>query len=83
MRAAQLGIDGFTCEVEVDSESDDRGILGLEPEVPGGPLSMRIGFRMSAAGPERLEDVADWAVDHCPVSDAVRRAVPVTVEMLG
>ena len=83
MRAAQLGIDGFTCEVEVDSESDDRGILGLEPEVPGGPLSMRIAFRMSAAGPERLEEVANWAVDHCPVSDAVRRAVPVTVDLLG
>ena len=28
MRAAQLGIDGFGCEVDVDSESDDRGILG-------------------------------------------------------
>ena len=44
---------------------------------------MRIGFRMSAAGPDRLEEVANWAVDHCPVSDAVRRAVPVTIEMLG
>ncbi len=82
MRAAQLGIEGFTCEVEVDSESDDRGILGLESTVPGGPLSMRIGFRMSATGPDRLEDVASWAVDHCPVSDAVRRAIPVTVELL-
>ena len=49
MRAAQLGVDGFTCEVEVDSESDDRGILGLDPSVPGGPLSMRIGLRMSGA----------------------------------
>ena len=78
-----VGGDGFTCEVEVDSESDDRGILGLEPTVSGGPLSMRIGFRMSAAGPDRREDVANWAVDHCPVSDAVRRAVPVTVELLG
>jgi len=47
MRAAQLGMDGFTCEVEVDSESDDRGILGLDASVPGGPLSMRIGFRMT------------------------------------
>jgi uncharacterized OsmC-like protein len=83
MRAAQLGIDGFTCEVEVDSESDDRGILGLDPAVPGGPLSTRIGFRMAGATPERLREVAHWAVEHCPVSDAVRRAVPVTVEMLG
>ena len=83
MRAAQLGIEGFTCQVEVDSESDDRGILGLEPSVPAGPLSMRIGFRLSAETSERLEEVANWAVEHCPVSDAVRRAVPVTVELLG
>lgn len=83
MRAAQLGIDGFTCEVEVDSESDDRGILGLAQAVPAGPLSMRIGFRVRGATPDRLAEVAHWAVEHCPVSDAVRRAVPVTVELLG
>ena len=41
---------GFPCEVDVDSESDDRGILGLDPSVPGGPLSMRVRLRMSAAG---------------------------------
>jgi uncharacterized OsmC-like protein len=83
MRAAALGVEGFTCEVEVDSESDDRGILGLDASVPGGPLSMRIGLRMTGATPDRLEEIAHWAVEHCPVSDAVRRAVPVTVEILG
>ena len=83
MRAAQLGIEGFTCEVEVDSKSDDRGILGLDQAVPAGPLSMRIGFRMTGGTPDRLGEVAHWAVEHCPVSDAVRRAVPVAVELLG
>lgn len=82
MRAAQLGIEGFSCEVEVDSESDDRGILGLDASVPGGPLSMRIGFRMTGATSDRLAEVADWAVEHCPVSDAVRRAVPVSIALL-
>ena len=83
MRAAQLGLEGFTCEVDVDSESDDRGILGLDASVPGGPLSMRIRLRMRASGVglEQLEEVAAWAVEHCPVSDAVRRAVPVHVEV--
>lgn len=85
MRAAQLGMRGFSCEVEVDSESDDRGILGLDESVPGGPLSMRIGLRMAAeeAGLERLEEVAIWAVEHCPVSDSVRRGVPVHIEVTG
>lgn len=83
MRAAQLGFDGFACEVDVDSESDDRGILGLDPATPSGPLSMRIGFRMRAAGAglDVLEELAVWAVEHCPVSDAVRRGVPVHIEV--
>ena len=85
MRAAQLGLAGFSVEVEVDSESDDRGILGLDASVPGGPLSMRIGLRMAADGAEleTLEELAVWAVEHCPVSDAVRRAIPVHVEVSG
>jgi uncharacterized OsmC-like protein len=83
MRAAQVGLTGFSVEVEVDSESDDRGILGLDASVPGGPLSMRIGLRMAAdgVGLDTLEELAGWAVEHCPVSDAVRRAVPVHVEV--
>ena len=83
MRAAQLGVVGFSCEVDVDSESDDRGILGLDPSVPGGPLSMRVRLRLHAdgLGLERLEEIAVWAVEHCPASDAIRRAVPVHIEV--
>jgi uncharacterized OsmC-like protein len=85
MRAAQLGMEDFGCEVDVDSESDDRGILGLDASVSGGPLSMRIRLRLRAAdvGLDRLEEVAVWAVEHCPASDAVRRAVPVHIEVTG
>ncbi|HVM24725.1 MAG TPA: OsmC family protein [Candidatus Limnocylindrales bacterium] len=83
MRAAQLGWTGFRCSVEVDSESDDRGILGLDPSVPGGPLSMRIRLTLAAdgVGLDRLEELGVWAVEHCPVSDAVRRGVPVHIEV--
>jgi uncharacterized OsmC-like protein len=83
MRAAQLGLRGFRCEVDVDSESDDRGILGLDPGVPAGPLSLRIAIRLAAdeSGDEPLRDLATWAIEHCPVADAVRRSVPVTVEV--
>jgi uncharacterized OsmC-like protein len=82
MRAAQLRVVGFSCSVDVDSESDDRGILGLDPAIPAGPLSMRISIRLAAsdAAAAVLEQVGTWAVDHCPVSDAVGRAVPVRVE---
>jgi uncharacterized OsmC-like protein len=84
MRAAQLGLTGFHCEVEVDSESDDRGILGMDASTPAGPLSMRIHFRMAAdgIGLDQLEELAVYAVDHCPVADAVKRGVPVHIEVV-
>jgi len=83
MRAAQLGLGGFTCEVDVDSESDDRGILGLDPATPAGPSSVRIAFRTHADATDRsqLEEIAAWAVAHCPVSEALGRAVPLTTEV--
>lgn len=83
MRAATLGITLDTLEVTVDSESDDRGILGIDDTVPAGPLSGRVMVRLTAAGvePETLEEVAHWGVKHCPVCDALERAVPVTTDV--
>ena len=70
-------------EVTVDSVSDDRGLLGLDESVPAGPLSGRVAVRITAAGvdPGTLEEVAQWGVKHCPVCDALERAVPVTTEV--
>lgn len=83
MRAAMLGINLDTIEVTVDSESDDRGLLGIADDVPAGPLSGRVAVRLSAPGVDRsvLEDIAHWGVEHCPVCDAVERAVPITTEV--
>lgn len=83
MRAAMLGqvLDALT--VTVDSVSDDRGILGMDPSIPAGPLRGRISISISAAGVEAadLERIARWGVDHCPVTDAVRRAVPLEIHL--
>jgi uncharacterized OsmC-like protein len=83
MRAAMLGIALDAVEVTVDSESDDRGLLGIDDAVPAGPLSGRVSVRLTAAGvdPATLEEVARWGVKHCPVCDALERAVPITVEV--
>jgi uncharacterized OsmC-like protein len=83
MRAAQLGLDPGHIEVDVDSESDDRGILGLSVDVPSGPLSTRVAVRFAGAKATQaeLELLTDWAVTHCPVTDAVTRAVPLTVDV--
>lgn len=83
MRAAMLDITLDSLEVSVDSESDDRGILGIDEDVPAGPLSGRVAVRLTAAGidPDTLKEVARWGVKHCPVCDALERAVPVTTEV--
>jgi uncharacterized OsmC-like protein len=86
MRGAVARIDVIDAEVIVESESDDRGILGLDDSVPAGPLSARIVIRYGAATwaahrRDRLEDLARWAVDHCPASEALGRAVPVVLEV--
>jgi uncharacterized OsmC-like protein len=83
IRAAAMGATLDSVDVEVDSESDDRGILGLEPTIPAGALSMGIVVSIDAPGLDReaLEALAAWAVDHCPVSDSIARAVPVSVEL--
>jgi uncharacterized OsmC-like protein len=83
IRAASLGValEPGSVEVMVDSESDDRGILGVGDGIPAGALSMKIvvGLRSRTADRATLEAVVGWAVDHCPVSDTVRRPVPVEV----
>ncbi|MGH7553092.1 MAG: OsmC family protein [Longimicrobiales bacterium] len=83
MRAAELGIPLRRLEVTVDSESDDRGLLGMDEAVPAGPLNSRIRVRIAAEGvdPERLRELVEWADRHSPVSDAIRRAVPTTIDI--
>ncbi len=84
MRAAQQGLDVGRVEVVVDSESDDRGILGIDDSMPAGPLSSRARVRIESNRVPRgdLEQLVHWAEGHCPVQDAVRRAVPCTVELI-
>lgn len=83
MRAAELGIVLSRLEVTVGSESDNRGLLGVGESVPPGPLSMRVSVRIAAEGAsaQQLRELVQWAEKHSPVSDAVRRAVPVTTEV--
>jgi uncharacterized OsmC-like protein len=89
MRAAHERVAFEDLEVTVDSESDDRGILGIAngEEVPAGPLRTRVRVRVSEVRIDEDDDdiwetIVNWAVDHCPVTDAVRRAVPLTVEIV-
>jgi uncharacterized OsmC-like protein len=83
MRAAMLGVELTDVEVTIDSESNDYGVLGIDDTVPAGPLSVRTRVRVAArdADDQTLRDLVEWAVAHCPVCDATKRAVPVTVDV--
>src|SRR5688572_33511965 len=75
MEASREGIELSALEVEVDSESDDRGILGMDESVPAGPLSTRVQVRATAEGVDggRLKDVLEMGAARCPVYDGTRR----------
>jgi uncharacterized OsmC-like protein len=81
MRAGEEGWSLGVLEVTVDSESDDRGILGIDAAVPAGPLSVRVAVRASVRGADdsAVRAAIEDAVAHCPVHDAVVRAVPAEV----
>jgi len=81
IRAATLGVELRPGDVEVvvDSESDDRGILGLDDRIAAGALSMKVVVRISGTklGTDARTALARWALDHCPVTEGMGRAVPL------
>jgi uncharacterized OsmC-like protein len=83
IRAATVGTTVGPIEVTVDSESDDRGILGLDEAIDAGALSMKVvvSFGGADVGQDGIRELVDWAVLHCPVTDTVARAVPIEVEI--
>ena len=83
MEATREGIELSSLEVEVDSESDDRGILGMDETIPAGPLSTRIQVRAKADGVDegRLREVLERGAARCPVCDATKRAIDVSLEV--
>ena len=83
MEAAREEIELSSLEVEVDSESDDRGILGMDGSIPPGPLStrIRIGARADGVDEDRLRAIVETGAARCPVCDATKRAVAVEVDV--
>jgi hypothetical protein len=55
----------------------------MNDSVPAGPLNIRTRVRIGAEGvpPEKLREIVDWADHHSPVADAVKRAVPGTLDI--
>jgi len=83
IRAASTGVTHGAIEVSVDSESDDRGILGLDDAIDAGALSVRVVASADGVAGAALRELVDWAVRHCPVTDTIARSVSIEVETPG
>lgn len=83
MRAEALGVALDHLEVTVGSESDARGLLGTDAEIPAGPLgagiSVAIGSQEASAGD--LREIVRWSTEHSPLTDALERAIPTSLEI--
>lgn len=74
MRAAKLGIRLDTLEVIVESEGDNRGLLGLDEGVSAGLGAVRTKVKIAGDAPAAtLRDLVAWADAHSPVACTVRQ----------
>lgn len=75
--AAKMGVPMGHIEVDVETEFDARGSLGVADQPPG---FRRIRYRVrieSPASEEAIRDVVDRADALSPVRDDFRRAIPM------
>jgi uncharacterized OsmC-like protein len=75
--AAHLGVPITRIEVDVESDSDYRGMYGVA-DVPPGFAAIRCCVRIESPAPESdVRDVIERADAHSPVLDDFARAIPV------
>ena len=73
MHAAKRGIRLDLLEVTVDSESDLRGILGMDDAVPAGQKTVRTSVKIRGdADPQVLSELVTFADGHSPVGCTLR-----------
>ena len=83
MEAARDGIELTDLTVTVESESDFRGVLGVDRSVHPGPLAVRVRIEVTArdAPEDQLREIVQRAESHSPVRDALVREVSMTTEV--
>jgi uncharacterized OsmC-like protein len=84
MEAARDGIELTDLRVSVESESDFRGVLGVDPSVQPGPLAMRVAISLAAsnATDDQLRAIVERAEARSPVRYALARELPMTTEVV-
>ena len=84
MEAARDGVELTDLKVTVDSDSDFRGVLGVDDSVHPGPLAVRVRVELAApnATEDQLREIVERAESHSPVRDALVREVAMTTEVV-
>jgi uncharacterized OsmC-like protein len=83
MEAARDGVELSELRVSVESETDFRGVLGVDGADHPGPLAIRVRIELAAydATEDQLREIVRRAEAHSPVRDAIAREVPMTTEI--
>jgi uncharacterized OsmC-like protein len=83
MEAARDGVELTDLKVTVDSETDFRGILGIDDSIDAGPRAVRVCIEVAAsnAAEDQLRAIVRRAEERSPVRDAVVREVSMATEI--
>lgn len=83
MRAASLEITLTALEVSVETETDQRGLLGLDERVAAGVTKLRTRVRIGAdnADGDRLRTLVTWSDAHSPMACTVRGAPVCSIDV--
>jgi uncharacterized OsmC-like protein len=83
MRAARLGVDLTTLEVTVESQSDNRGMLGLDEKISShlSPITVRVKIGARDLSADKLRELAQWGDHHSPVACTTRSASGYSLEV--
>jgi uncharacterized OsmC-like protein len=84
MEAARDGVELTDLNVTVESESDFRGVLGVDESVHAGPSAIRVRIELAAANAseEQLREIVRRAEERSPVRDAIVREVSMTTDVV-
>jgi uncharacterized OsmC-like protein len=84
MEAARDGVELTQLTVTVESESDFRGVLGVDDSVRPGPLAVRVRIELAApdATEDQLRELVQRAEARSPVRDALMREVSMITELV-
>lgn len=84
MRAAKLGIALDKLDVIVESQGDNRGMLGLDDGVSAALIGLRATVRIRAAKATRdqLDGLVRWADAHSPIACTLRNALAADIEVV-